>query len=399
MKRPVDPHHEHDAHQDVLHEATEAAYRRDRLLAALTLMAGVGLAIALPFALRAGAEFFLPVTAALVIAIALVPMLEWFERHGLPSALSALVCVILLITIANIAVASIVLPAAEWVRLLPERIGRIQETLAPLLEVYSNLERFIDDIVTEFGAESGPEQRTVTVETPNSMVDIIATSAPYAAIQMFFAVLVIFFFLSGWTRMRKSTITGRASFGGAMTTARVIQQVVDSTSTYLGTITVVNILMGLLVAVALWAIGMPTPLMWGGIVAVLNYIPYLGPIASTLLLALGGLMAFSDPWQALLPAMIFVLVHLIEANFITPMIVGRRLTINPLLILVSLSFWSWIWGTTGALLAVPLLIIIRTVIAAAGKPDIAGFLFEEGTLTGHHHDELAEGTQPATNSR
>jgi predicted PurR-regulated permease PerM len=376
--------------EDMLLEVGESAYRRDRLLAALTLMAGCGLAIAVPFALRAGAEFFLPVTAALVIAIALVPLLEWFERRGLPSWLSALVCVLLFITVANIAVASIVLPAAEWVRLLPDRIGRIQETLAPLLDVYANLERFIEDIVTQFGRDAAGSQRTVTVETPNSLVDIIATSAPYAAIQMFFAVLVIYFFLSGWTRMRKSTITGRASFDGAMTTARVIQQVVDSTSTYLGTITAVNILMGLIVALFLWTIGMPTPLMWGGIVAVLNYIPYLGPIASILLLGLGGLMAFADPWYAILPALGFALVHLVEANLITPMVVGRRLTINPLLILVSLSFWAWVWGTTGALLAVPLLIILKTVLTAAGKPDIAGFLFEEGTLTGHHHEELPD---------
>jgi len=394
--RPHDD--EHLPGEDVLIEVTEAAYRRDRLLAALTLMVGFGLALALPFALRAGAAFFLPVTAALVIAIALVPLLEWFERRGLPSALSALICVILFIAIAIFALASIVLPAAEWVRLLPERIGRIQDTLAPILEAYSNLQRFVDDIVTEFGAGTEAGQRTVAVETPNSLVDIIATSAPYAAVQMFFAVLVIFFFLAGWTRMRKSTITGRASFAGSMTTARVIQQVVDSTSTYLGTITIVNILMGLLVAAALWAIGMPTPLMWGGIVAVLNYIPYLGPIASTLILGLGGLMAFSDPWQAMLPAVIFIGVHLIEANFITPMIVGRRLTISPLLILVSLSFWGWIWGTTGALLAVPLLIIIRTIIAAAGKPDIAGFLFEDGTLTGHHHEENEAEPPAATNS-
>ncbi|HEX8215436.1 MAG TPA: AI-2E family transporter [Allosphingosinicella sp.] len=383
--KPKGPEEEH-----LPAEALEADFRRDRLLAALTLMIGCGLAIALPFALRAGAEFFLPVTAALVIAIALVPMLEWFERRGLPSALSALICVLLLLIVANAAVASIVLPAAEWVRLLPERIGRIQQTLAPLLEVYANLERFIEDVVTEFGSEPAGAARTVTVETPNSMIDIIATSAPHAAIQMFFALLVIFFFLAGWTRMRRSTITGRASFGGAMTTARVIQQVVDSTSTYLGTITIVNVALGALVALFLWAIDMPTPLMWGGIVAVLNYIPYLGPIAAALLLGLGGLMAFSDPWFALLPAAGFAGLHLLEANFITPSIVGRRLTINPLLILVALSFWAWVWGTTGALLAVPLLIIMKTVLAAAGTPDIAGFLFEEGTLTGHHHDEAEE---------
>jgi predicted PurR-regulated permease PerM len=387
-----------EPHGEAVWDASESAYRRDRLIAALTLMIGFGLALAVPFALRAGAEFFLPVTAALVIAVALVPMLEWFERRGIPSGLSALLCVLLLIAAANIAVASIVLPATEWVRLLPERIGRIQETLAPLLDVYANLKRFIDDIVTELSRESSAAPTAVTVETPNSLVDIIATSAPHAAVQIFFAVLVIFFFLSGWTRMRKRTITGRASFGGAMTTARAIQQVVDSTSTYLGTITVVNIAVGLVVSLLLWLIGMPTPLMWGGIVAVLNYIPYLGPIASILLLGLGGLMAFPDPWYAMLPALCFALIHLVEANAITPLLVGRRLTINPLLILLSLSFWAWVWGTTGALLAVPLLIILKTVLAAAGKPDIAGFLFEEGTLTGHHHDDQAAESDASTKS-
>ena len=385
----MNKHERHLHDDDPLHEVTEAAYRRDRLLAALALIAGCGLALALPFALRAGAEFFLSVTAPLGIAIALVPLLEWFERRRIPSSLAALICVLLFIAFANIAVASIVLPATEWILLLPERIGRIRETLAPILDVYASLERFMDDIVMEFGT-AGEREQTVTVETPNSMLDLIATSAPYAAIQLFFAVLVIFFFLAGWTRMRKQTITTRSSFDGAMTTARVIQQVVDATSTYLGTITLVNISMGLVVALVLWMLNMPTPLMWGGIVAVLNYIPYLGPIASVLLLSLGGLMAFADPWYAFLPALCFAGIHLVEANIITPSVVGRRLTINPLLILLALSFWAWVWGTTGALLAVPLLIILKTVLDAAGKPDIAGFLFEEGTLTGAHHEEHGE---------
>jgi predicted PurR-regulated permease PerM len=368
-------------------DVASVAYRRDRLLAALTLIAGVGLIVALPFALRAGAEFFLPVTAALVIAIALVPLLEWFERRRVPSGLAAFICVLLFILIANMAVAAIVVPATEWVQLLPERIGRIRATLEPLLNLYADLERFVDRVVGEFGSGSDGGSRTVTVATPNSMVDLLTTSAPHAVIQMFFALLVIFFFLSRWTRMRKSTITTRQSFDGAMTTARVIQQVVDATSLYLGTITLVNLTMGATVALILWMLDMPTPLMWGGLVAVLNYIPYLGPIVSSLLLAVGGLMVFTDPWYALLPAAAFVVIHMVEANLVTPAIVGRRLTINPLLILVALSFWAWVWGTTGALLAVPLLIILKTILDAAGKPDIAGFLFEEGTLTNGHHDE------------
>lgn len=387
-----------DHPEEAAHSAEHITVKRDRLLASLTLIAGVGLVFAIPFALRAGAEFFLPVTAALVIAIALVPLLEWFERRGLPSALSSLFCVVIFLAVMAFALLSIVIPAIDWVTLLPERIGRVRDALEPILALVKNLERFVDRIITQLPTAGGTGSNTVQVQTPNSMFDLLTTSAPHVLIQLFFALLVIFFFLSGWTAMRKQTITSRGSFEGALTTARVIQQVVAATSTYLGTITFINVMLGTLVALILWWLGMDSPLMWGGIVAVLNYIPYLGPIAATLLLAIGGLISFPDPWTALLPPLIFIGLHMVEANAITPMIVGKRVRINPLLILLSLSFWAWVWGTTGALLAIPLLIILKTVFAAAGTPDIAGFLFEQGTLThvgDEEEDEEPAGPQPA----
>lgn len=369
------------------HELAEAfTAKRDRLLAALTLIAGLGLIVALPFALRTGAEFFMPVTAALVVAVALVPLLEWFERRGVPPRLSAALCVLIFLTLTVFAIGSIVLPAIDWIALIPERIGKVKAALEPLLDLYKAFDRFTERIVSQI-AISPVRGRTVTIETPNSVSSLLATSAPHLLIQLFFALLVIFFFLSGWTAMRKRTIVSRGSFEGALTTARVIQQVVDSTSTYIGTITVINVTLGALTALIIWQLGMTSPVMWGGIVAVLNYIPYLGPIASAFLLFFGGLMVFPDAWSALLPPMVFIGLHLVEANLITPMIVGERLEINPLAILISLSFWSWVWGTTGALLAVPLLIIIKQVFSAAGTPDIAGFLFEHGTLTHVGEDE------------
>ena len=385
-------HHGEEHHDGMLSPLERAglrraALRRDRLLAALTLIAGVGLIVGLPFALKAGAEFFLPVTAALVVAIAFVPALEWFERRRVPSGLAAMLCVLAFLFIANIALAAIVVPATEWFQLFPDRVGRIQANVAPLIELYSNLQEYLDRALRTLESGRVGSARTAAVEPPSSILEFAATSAPTAIIQMFFGLLVIFFFLSGWTRLRARTITSRGSFGGAMATARVIQNVVDATSAYLGTITMINFSLGLLVAAGLWLIGMPSPLMWGGIVMILNYIPYLGPILAAFLLAVGGLMTFSDISWALMPSIIFVGLHMVEANAITPLIVGRRLTINPLSILVSISFWGWVWGAPGALLAVPLLIIIQTVVSAAGKPDIAGFLFESGTLTGRRDDE------------
>ena len=354
--------------------------KRDRLLASLTLIAGIGAIIGIPFALRAGAEFFMPVTAALVVAIALVPLLEWFERRGVPSKLSSALCVIVFLALALFAIGSIVIPATDWVAQIPSRIPKVREALEPVLDLYKSLDKFIDRTTSQI-AINQEQTRAVRLETPNSMSSLLLSSAPHLLIQLFFALLVIFFFLAGWTTMRKKTIVSRGSFEGALTTARVIQQVVDATSTYLGTITLINVGLGALTAVALWWLGMPSAVMWGGIVAVANYIPYLGPIVAALLLFLGGLMTYPDIWGAMLPPAIFISFHIIEANFFTPLVVGHRLTISPLSILVSLSFWAWVWGTTGALLAVPLLIIMKTIFSAAGTPDIAGFLFEHGTLT------------------
>ncbi|HEY8593331.1 MAG TPA: AI-2E family transporter [Sphingomicrobium sp.] len=378
-----------DTEDDARVIAETITIKRDRLLASLTLIAGIGLIVVLPFALRGGAEFFMPVTAALVVAIALVPLLEWFERRGLPSKLSAALCVVIFLLLAIFALASIVLPASNWVAQVPTKMPQVREALEPVLDLYKSLDRFIDRTVSQI-AITQESTRAVRIETPNSMSSLLLSSAPHLLIQLFFALLVIFFFLAGWTAMRKKTIVSRGSFEGALTTARVIQQVVDATSTYLGTITLINVSLGAITALALWWAGMPSPIMWGGIVAVANYIPYLGPIVAALLLFMGGLMTFGDIWGALVPPAIFIGLHLVEANFFTPLIVGHRLTISPLSILVSLSFWAWIWGTTGALLAVPLLIIMKTIFSAAGTPDIAGFLFEHGTLTHAGEDDEEE---------
>ena len=131
--------------------------KRDRLLASLTLIGSIGLILALPFALRAGAEFFLPVTAALVIAIALVPLLEWFERRGVPSKLAAALCVVIFLLVTFFAIASIVLPAIDWVALIPQRIDRVRDALEPVLNLYQSLEKFIDKTFAQIA--TSPSQR------------------------------------------------------------------------------------------------------------------------------------------------------------------------------------------------------------------------------------------------
>lgn len=341
-------------------------------MAAYAIVAAV--ALGAPFALMAGAEFFLPVTAAIVVAIASVPALEWLERRGVPSAVAALVCVLGILLLVNGALALIIVPASDWFIRLPERLPRIQANLAPLIDFYASLQRFVDEALTSFADNTAAQMQAVAVQTPNSLLDYIGSAAPAAAIQLFFVILLIFFFLSGWTKLRGRTIRSRSSFDSALNTARIIQNVVDATSAYLSTIVLINALLGLAVALLLWALGMPSPFMWGGIVALCNFVPYVGPIVAAGLLAMGGLMTFDTIGLALLPALIQIGLHTVEANVITPMVLGRRLTINPMLILLSLSFWGWIWGAPGALLAVPLLIIVQTIVFSirGTRPEWAG---------------------------
>jgi predicted PurR-regulated permease PerM len=361
--------------------------RRDRLLAALTLILGGGFCLLVPFALKAGAEFFLPLTAAIVIAIALVPLLEWLERRGLPSLAASTVSLLTFVMLVNAALAIVILPATGWFARLPESLPRIQNNIAPLINFYTAFQKFVDRTLQSVASGTEATAQAMAAQAPTSVVDYFISSAPAAAIQLFFALLVVFFFLSSWTRLRRGTIRRRGSFDGALRTARLIQNVVDATADYLGTITIINVMLGVLVALMLWAIGMPSPLMWGGLVALCNYVPYLGPIIAAILLALGGLMTFDLVFWALMPSLIFIAAHLVEANILTPLVLGRRLTINPLLILVSLSFWGWVWGAPGALLAVPLLLIFQTILATTGTPDLAGFLFERGTLTHDNPDD------------
>jgi predicted PurR-regulated permease PerM len=200
--------HEVEREEEARLIAEASAAKRDRLLASFNLIAGIGLVVALPFALREGAEFFMPVTAALVVAIALVPMLEWFERRGVPSRIAAGLCLIVFLLIALFAIGSIVVPATDWVAQVPSKIPKVRDTLEPVLDLYKNLDRFITRTTAQI-AINQEHARTVRIETPNSALGLLTASAPHLLIQLFFSLLVIFFFLAGWTAMRKKTIVSR----------------------------------------------------------------------------------------------------------------------------------------------------------------------------------------------
>ncbi len=356
-------------------------FRRDRLLSAFVILAGLGLFLAAPFALKAASAFFMPVTVAIVLSLMLVPVLEWLERHRVPAGLAALLSMLLLVAVANAVLVMIVLPATDWVRLVPANAERIRSNIAPILDAFNQLDKLSNQVAGAVGQQAASASAKMSAEQPTSIVSLIATSAPSVLIETFFALLLVFFLLSGWTEMREKAIRDRETLTGSLRMARLLRDMVSGTAAYLVTVAAINVALGAVVALIVWMLGMPTPLMWGGLAALFNFVPYVGPIIVVGLLGVGGLITFGEPLPALLPAGAFLACHLIEANFVTPQIVGRRLTMSPIAILLALSFWGWVWGTVGALVSVPLLILGHVMLERVGRPDIAGFLFDGRTLT------------------
>lgn len=373
-----------EAVAELSESADSDAHRRDRLLSGLNLLLAAIVLLGAPFALQAGSVFFLPLAAAIVIGLILIPGLEWLERRRIPTALAALLAVILFVAAANLILVSIIIPAIDWVQLLPKQLDQVRDNLSPILNTLGDAENFARRIGRSFGVNA--EFETAMLGVP-VIVAGFAGAAPSALFQFLYTLLLAYFLLMTYAGIRDGILKGHARPTGASQLTRLMRDVVRSTAAYIFTISAVNLALGAAVSLMAWAFGLPTPLMWGGFAALFNFVPYAGPVLVGLLLLLGGLVSLGSAFEAMLPALAFLGMHMVEANIITPALVGRRLTINPVLILLSLSFWGWVWGAVGALLSVPLLIMARVFIHHVGAPDLLGFLFRDGTLVHEEADQ------------
>ncbi len=362
---------------ELVHDTEVGNYRRDRLLSAMVMLLTLGLFLGAPLALQAGASFFLPVVTAIVIAIILVPLVEWFRRRRVPAGGAAGLAVLAFLVIANIVVVSIVLPALAWAQTLPTQMDQIRHNLRPLMKTYAVLERLVHQSNKLLGSQE--HLGSITSGLPSAVVGFV-TSAPLALLSMLFTLLLSFFFLSTYAEQREAASGSPAQARNTLDLARLGRDIVRNTGAYFITIASVNLALGGALALVAWIFGLPQPLMWGGIAALFNFVPYVGPLTVVVLLLVAGLVTFTAPVNALWPALFFLACHLTEANLITPRLVGKRLTMSPLAILLALSFWGWVWGIVGALISVPLLIMGKVFFDHVGKPNVAGFLFRDGTL-------------------
>jgi predicted PurR-regulated permease PerM len=344
-----------------------------RLISVLVVFLGAGLFLALPFVLSIGAVVFLPLACALVLSIVLAPLADRLAGWGLPNLLASLFALVIAAVVLLALLSTMLQPALDTFDRLPAMTRQVAKQVSALrgdLGWLSDLNRQVLRLAGRSPA------REVVLAGP-SVLEQLAFATPVFVLEALLTALMSFFMIEARVRMRRRLLNNPAHPESGRKAARMIREVQDLVGAYMATVGFINLGVGVLVAVGAWALGFEAPVMWGVLAALLNFLPYLGPLAMMLVLALVGLATHNTLLAGLLPVLLYLGLHTVEANLVTPALLGRRFTLNPVLILFSISYFYWIWGVIGALLAMPLLLILTALFHHIGRPNLLGFLFGE----------------------
>lgn len=325
-----------------------------------TFFVGGLFALGVLAAIYVASSIILPIVLAFVLKLLLQPAVRALERAHLPRVIGALLPILLVIGVLVGLVAALSGPAATWAERLPQGIPRLEAHLVILKAPIEALQKVIQQAERVADAP-GDKGSTISLRR-----DLGLTSALFAGTRavldgLFTTVLVLYFLMvSGDTFLRR-IVEILPKFRDKRQAVDISQQIEGDISAYLVTITAMNAAVGLATAAAMYLCGLGDPLLWGATAFLLNYIPILGPLFGTGIFLLAGMLSFDSLWWALLPPILYFGIHLVEGEAITPMLLARRFTLNPVLVILSLVFWFWMWGVPGAILAVPMLAILKIV--------------------------------------
>lgn len=351
---------------------TAFAEQELRLISALVLLIGLGLFLALPFVLSIGSVVFLPLVTALVLTIILAPLADKLAAWGLPNVLASLIALAAFFGVLLLALALILQPAIALFDSLPRMADQVGARFSELRDQFA----WIALANERLAGLMGRSGREVVLASP-SVIEQLAFATPSVVLEVLLTFLMTFFMIEARVRLRRHLLFDRASFGTSIKAARVMREVQDRVAAYILTVAWINAGVGVIVALGAWALDVEAPVMWGGLAAILNFLPYIGPLAMTALLALFGIGTAETVLLGIVPAAAYLGLHTIESNIVTPSILGARFTMNPVLILIALSYFSWVWGVFGALLSVPILLMLTAFFDHVGRPNLVGFIFGE----------------------
>jgi predicted PurR-regulated permease PerM len=310
--------------------------------------------------LYVASAIILPVILAFVLSLLLQPAVRLLGRVHLPRAVGALLTVLLVIGVLVGLVAALSVPASTWAERLPEGIPRLETHLQVMKGPIEALQKVIQQ--AEQVADAPPSQGSIV----SVRRDLGLTGALFAGTRsvldgLFTTVLVLYFLLVAGDIFLRRIVEILPTFGNKRQAVDISQQIQEDISGYLVTITAMNAAVGVATAAAMYLCGLGDPLLWGATAFLLNYIPILGPLFGVGIFVLVGMLSFESLWWALLPPALYFGIHLVEGEALTPMLLARRFTLNPVLIILSLIFWFWMWGVIGAILAVPMLAILKII--------------------------------------
>jgi predicted PurR-regulated permease PerM len=333
--------------------------RRARRLRALRVPLLVLTFLAVAATLVFARTLFVPLVLAAFVGMGLNPIVAGLRRIYVPRALGALLIMIALIVGLSEGAILLTAPAAEWVHDAPRAIHQLAPKLRHMIRPLSAASHAASQSLAGFGV--GTTAAPAASPAPSFGVSDLLLLAPRILAEALTVLLLVFFFLTYGDHMRRRLASASPRFAYRRIAIKLVRGIQVEISRYLLTVTLINACLGALTAAILWGWRMPDPVLWGCVVALLNYMPYLGAITSTLLLGVVGLLHFNSPAHALLPALCFACLAALEGNVITPMIMGHRLRLSPVAILIWLLVWGWMWGIPGALLAVPMLTCAKLI--------------------------------------
>ncbi len=316
------------------------------------------LVLLLLYTLYFAAEIAVPIVFALLLKLLLQPAVRLLGRVHVPQPVGALIVIALFFGTLAAAAYAISGPAVEWAQKAPQSLPRLEQQLRV---VQRPIERLQDAAkrVEEMTSTPG-ETPQVAVKGP-SLVGYLFSGTRSLLTGVGITILMLFFLLATGDLFMRRLVEILPNFADKKEAVALSYEVEHNISIYLVTITVMNALVGGVTTLAMWAIGLPDPVLWGALAFVLNYVLILGPVTGICMFFLVGLLSFDSLWHALLPPLCYLAIHVVEGEAVTPMLVARRLTLNPVLVVGSLIFWNWMWGIPGALLAMPMLAVFKIV--------------------------------------
>lgn len=307
-------------------------------------------------------SLLLPILIAAFTAILLNPLVRGLNRVLVPRWLGAMLVVGGLITVLVGFGALVYEPAMESARDMPRTMRQIAPKLRQMtqpIEEASKVGDALQDIQT---TKPNAPQRVEVVEARPTAAEVVGKSAQPVAAVLASVILVYFFLVFGEALLRRA-VTIAPTLAKKRITVDIVRNIQADMSRYMLTITTINVVLGLATALLMWFLEMPSPLLWGALAGLLNFAPYVGPLAAALVLAMVGLFTFDTLGEALLPALAYLGLNALEGQFLTPLLLGNSLALNPVIILLWLMFWGWLWGIPGFLLGVPMLVCFKIICA------------------------------------